>query len=42
VQEFERGIARDVPMKSTLRSYLSRKLICAPMRISKKYVGKLF
>ena len=25
---------------STLRSFLSRKLHCAPMRISKKYAGK--
>lgn len=41
VQEFERGIARNVANQTTLRAYLSRKLICSPMRISKKYAGEL-
>ena len=41
VQEFERGIAKNVANQTTLRSYLSRKLICSPMRISKKYAGEL-
>ncbi|KAL3776974.1 hypothetical protein HJC23_003198 [Cyclotella cryptica] len=40
VREFEHGIARDVENNSTLRAYLSRKLICTPMRVSKKFVGK--
>lgn len=40
VQEFERGLAKEVAEQTTLRAYLSRKLICAPMRISKKFVGK--
>jgi len=37
---FERGQLSDCENGATLRSYLSRKLSCPPMRISKKYAGK--
>lgn len=37
---FERGQVEDCENGCTLRSFLSRKLHCAPMRISKKYAGK--
>ena len=40
IQLFEKGFLYDCENGSTLRSYLSRKLHCAPMRISKKYAGK--
>ncbi|GKY94233.1 hypothetical protein MPSEU_000389100 [Mayamaea pseudoterrestris] len=40
IQLFEKGYLFDCENGSTLRSYLSRKLHCAPMRISKKYAGK--
>jgi len=36
---FDKGIA-DCENGMTLRTYLSRKLHCSPMRISKKYAGK--
>ena len=39
IELFEKGHI-DEKNGSTLRSYLSRKLHCAPMRISKKYAGK--
>ena len=42
VREFEHGIARGVQNQTTLRAYLSRKLVCTPMRISKKFTGELF
>lgn len=37
---FEEGLLEDCPEGSSLRSYLSKKLSCSPMRISKKYAGK--
>lgn len=37
---FEEGSLQGVENGCTLRSYLSEKLHCAPMRISKKFVGK--
>jgi hypothetical protein len=37
---FEMGQVEDCENGCTLRSFLSRKLHCAPMRISKKYAGK--
>lgn len=39
VKAFERGTLRECDNGITLRSFLSRKLHCAPMRISKKYAG---
>jgi hypothetical protein len=38
--EFENGILADCEDGCTLRSYLARKLRCAPMRISKKFAGR--
>mmetsp|Transcript_1349 Transcript_1349/g.1816 ORF Transcript_1349/g.1816 Transcript_1349/m.1816 type:complete len:953 (-) Transcript_1349:744-3602(-) len=40
IEEFGKGTIVDCENGCTLRSYLSRKLHCAPMRISKKYAGK--
>lgn len=40
IEEFEKGSIRDCENGCTLRAYLSKKLHCAPMRISKKYAGK--
>ena len=40
IEEFEKGTIQDCENGCTLRAYLSRKLHCAPMRISKKYAGK--
>lgn len=40
VDLFEKGIIQDCENGATLRSYLSHKLRCAPMRISKKFAGK--
>jgi len=40
IKEFENGLLPDCENGCTLRAYLSRKLHCAPMRISKKYAGK--
>lgn len=40
IEEFEKGTILDCDNGCTLRAYLSRKLHCAPMRISKKYAGK--
>lgn len=37
---FEGGLVTDCENGATLRSYLSQKLQCAPMRISKKFAGK--
>jgi len=37
---FEKGQTIDCDNGSTLRSYLSKKLHCPPMRISKKYAGR--
>jgi hypothetical protein len=42
IQEFEKGTVHGCENGCTLRAFLSRKLHCAPMRISKKYAGKLF
>jgi hypothetical protein len=38
IEIFEAGVA-PIENGSTLRSYLSERLNCAPMRISKKYTG---
>lgn len=40
IKQFEKGTLRECENGITLRAYLSRKLHCAPMRISKKYAGK--
>jgi hypothetical protein len=41
VATFERGMVADcVDGTTTLRTYLSQKLHCAPMRISKKFAGR--
>jgi len=40
VSDFENGSLEDCPDGTTLRSYLARKLNCAPMRISKKFAGR--
>jgi len=40
IEEFEKGAIQDCENGCTLRAFLSRKLHCAPMRISKKYAGK--
>mmetsp|Transcript_22133 Transcript_22133/g.32687 ORF Transcript_22133/g.32687 Transcript_22133/m.32687 type:complete len:755 (-) Transcript_22133:498-2762(-) len=40
IQEFEKGTVVGCENGCTLRSFLSKKLHCAPMRISKKYAGK--
>jgi hypothetical protein len=37
---FDGGLLIDCDNGATLRSYLSQKLRCAPMRISKKFAGK--
>lgn len=40
IEEFDSGISKDLKSGHTKRSYLSDKLICAPMRVSKKFPGK--
>lgn len=40
VIDFERGLLDDCEDGCTLRSYLARRLNCAPMRISKKFAGR--
>jgi hypothetical protein len=40
VYEFENGWLSDCEEGCTLRSYLAKKLNCAPMRISKKFAGR--
>lgn len=40
VTDFENGALEDCDDGTTLRSYLARKLNCAPMRISKKFAGR--
>lgn len=40
IEGFEKGTIQDCGNGCTLRAFLSRKLHCAPMRISKKYAGK--
>jgi hypothetical protein len=40
VNEFEMGTLVDCEEGCTLRSYLARRLNCAPMRISKKFAGR--
>jgi len=40
VVDFENGTLQDCESGTTLRSYLARKLNCAPMRISKKFAGR--
>jgi len=40
IQDFELGLLVDCENGCTLRSYLARKLNCAPMRISKKFAGQ--
>lgn len=39
IKEFERGMVEGCENGCTLRSFLSKKLHCAPMRISKKFAG---
>ncbi len=40
IANFESGELDDCEEGTTLRAYLSRKLRCPPMRISKKFAGK--
>lgn len=40
IVDFESGSLVDCEDGCTLRSYLAKKLNCAPMRISKKFAGK--
>lgn len=40
IELFEKGLIMECDNGATLRSFLSRKLHCAPMRVSKKYAGK--
>lgn len=40
IEEFENGTVTGCENGCTLRAFLSRKLHCAPMRISKKFAGK--
>ena len=40
VQLFEQGLLTDLEKGTTLRSFLARRLHCAPMRISKKFAGR--
>jgi hypothetical protein len=40
ILEFEAGSLQDCEEGCTLRSYLARRLRCAPMRISKKFAGR--
>jgi len=40
IVEFEAGSLVDCEDGCTLRSYLAKKLNCAPMRISKKFAGQ--
>lgn len=40
IAEFEAGSLMDCEDGCTLRSYLAKKLNCAPMRISKKFAGQ--
>jgi len=40
VQQFENGTVSNCDNGSTLRAFLSRRLHCAPMRISKKFAGQ--
>mmetsp|Transcript_5511 Transcript_5511/g.8394 ORF Transcript_5511/g.8394 Transcript_5511/m.8394 type:complete len:224 (+) Transcript_5511:96-767(+) len=39
ISDFEKGVLVDCTNGTTLRAYLSRKLQCSPMRISKKFAG---
>lgn len=39
MDEFDAGMSLNVEQGSTLRAYLSRRLFCSPMRISKKFAG---
>jgi hypothetical protein len=40
VRDFEKGFLDDCEEGCTLRSYLAKRLNCAPMRISKKFAGR--
>ncbi|KAF0693769.1 Aste57867_15268 [Aphanomyces stellatus] len=40
IHDFSAGILADVENGTTMRSWLSTKLRCCPMRISKKFVGE--
>jgi hypothetical protein len=42
IQEFELGSLEGCENGCTLRAFLSRKLHCAPMRISKKFAGTFY
>ena len=41
IEGFASGLTPNVSKGTSLRTYLSRKLYCSPMRISKKYAGTL-
>eukprot|EP00986_Skeletonema_menzelii_P000274 scaffold67_cov155-Skeletonema_menzelii.AAC.48 len=40
IEEFDSGYSKNLKTGHTKRSYLSDKLMCAPMRVSKKFPGK--
>jgi hypothetical protein len=40
IRAFESGNLEDCEEGTTLRAYLTKKLNCTPMRISKKYAGQ--
>ena len=40
IDQFEAGTLTDCQAGTTLRCYLSKRLNCDPMRISKKFAGK--
>lgn len=40
IEEFDSGYSKNLKAGHTKRSYLSDKLMCAPMRVSKKFPGK--
>ncbi|KAL7426754.1 hypothetical protein ACHAXM_000573 [Skeletonema potamos] len=39
IEEFDSGLTKDLKTGHTKRSFLSEKLMCAPMRVSKKFPG---
>lgn len=39
IEEFDSGLTKDLKTGHTKRSFLSEKLLCAPMRVSKKFPG---
>ena len=40
IKSFRNGKLRDCEIGCMLRSYLAKKLLCSPMRISKKFSGE--